>query len=55
MLITRVTGKLVHLTTTEATIGVGAFEYQVLIPVIIPPPVAAVYRAGSEPADDPVL
>jgi Holliday junction DNA helicase RuvA len=31
-LITRITGKLVDLNATEATLGIGAFEYQVFIP-----------------------
>ncbi|MDB5385882.1 MAG: ruvA [Planctomycetaceae bacterium] len=31
-MITRITGKLVELSATEATLGIGAFEYQVFIP-----------------------
>jgi Holliday junction DNA helicase RuvA len=31
-LITRITGKLVELSATEATLGIAAFEYQVFIP-----------------------
>jgi len=34
-LITRITGKLVHLSPTEATIAVGAFEYQVYVPEFV--------------------
>ena len=34
-LITRITGKLVHLTGSEATLSVGAFEYEVFVPEFV--------------------
>jgi len=34
-LITRITGRLVHLTETEATLEVGAFQYQVYVPEFV--------------------
>lgn len=34
-MITKITGKLVQLSPTEATLGVGAFEYQVYIPEFV--------------------
>lgn len=34
-MITRITGRLVHLTETEATLEVGAFEYQVYVPEFV--------------------
>lgn len=34
-MITRITGKLVEMNATEATLGIGAFEYQVFIPEFV--------------------
>lgn len=34
-LITKITGKLIHLSDTVATIGVGAFEYEVYVPEFV--------------------
>ena len=34
-MITRITGKLVKLRETDATLAIGPFEYQVLIPEIV--------------------
>ena len=34
-LITRITGRLVHLTGSEATLSVGAFEYEVFVPEFV--------------------
>ncbi|MCA9092110.1 MAG: Holliday junction DNA helicase RuvA, partial [Planctomycetaceae bacterium] len=34
-MITKITGKLAQLTTTEASIEAGAFEYQVFIPEFV--------------------
>ena len=33
--ITKISGKLVQVSPTEATVGVGAFEYQVFIPEFV--------------------
>ena len=35
-MITKITGKLVDLSGQEATLEVGAFEYQVLVPEFVP-------------------
>jgi Holliday junction DNA helicase RuvA len=35
ILITRITGRLVHLTGSEATLSVGAFEYEVFVPEFV--------------------
>ena len=34
-MITKITGKLIHLSETEATLEVGAFEYQVYVPEFV--------------------
>ncbi len=34
-MITRITGRLVHLTATEATLAVGSFEYEVFVPEFV--------------------
>lgn len=34
-MITRITGRLVHLTGSEATLSVGAFEYEVFVPEFV--------------------
>lgn len=34
-LITKITGKLVHLSETAATLGIGAFEYEVFVPEFV--------------------